>query len=220
MRFFPSIGKTKAADVEKTSSAPEGHKKKSWTKFRLFRAKKASKIAVDEKQAEIMERFELENRIMKWLRESSREDIANPLNLIEASSQIDAACAPEDAEANLCQPLKLDEVKNDAFSAENKIEDRDDSMPSTKETTQPSSMPSTKETTQPSPSLAFKSDGNTYMVTPRRDILRPFNIQQGLIRLGGLDGILDLPSGLRTNYGLTFADSFRSLAAPLCGGAR
>ena len=208
MRFFTSIGKTKTADVEKTGSASQGQKKKSWASFRLFKAKKASKNAVDEQQAEMIEKFELENRIMKWLRESSREDIANPLILIEASSQIDAACVPEDAEANLCQTLKSGDVKSEAFSAEKKTEDHNDSMPST------------TETAQQSPSLAFRSDRPTCMVTPRRDILRPCNFQQGLFRLGGLEGILDLPSGLRTSYGLTVVDSFRSLAAPLCGGAR
>uniref|UniRef100_A0A7S0MFA1 Uncharacterized protein n=1 Tax=Cryptomonas curvata TaxID=233186 RepID=A0A7S0MFA1_9CRYP len=208
MRFFTSIGKAKTADVEKTCSKSEGQKKKRWALFRLFRAKKAVKNAVDEKQAEMTEKFELENRIMKWLSESSREDISNHLDLIKSSRQIDAESAPEDAEANLCQPLRQDDVKGEAFSAKKRIEDRDDNMPST------------AEVAQSTPSLAFRSDRPTCMVTPRRDVLRPCNFQQGLIRLGGLEGILDLPSGLRTNYGLTVADSFRSLAAPLCGGAR
>jgi hypothetical protein len=207
MRFFKST-KSKAADADKTCSASGAQKTKTWAPFRLFRARKGAKNTVDVKQAEILEKSELENRIMKWLRESSRDEIGPRVDLMEDSSQIDAASTPEvpeDAEADFCQPLKLGDVNSDAFNSKKQIGDREDSTPSTIEAAQtPFGLISRP----------------TCLVTPRRDILRPCNFQQDLLRLESLEGMFDLPSALSRNYGLTFTDSFRSLAAPLCGGAR
>ncbi len=208
MRFFTLIGKTKTADAEKICSASGGQEKKRWTSFRLFRAKKGAKNAVDDKKAEMMERLELEDRILKWLSESSREEIAHQLDLIDASSIIDVASAPEDVEASVSASLKMSDLNCEAFSFKEMTEGREECTPST------------AEAAQQLHNLVLRPDRPNCLVTPRRDILRPCNFQQGLLRLAGLEDILDLPSGLRTNYGLTLADSFRSLASPMCGGAR
>jgi hypothetical protein len=208
MRFFSSIGKTNIADTVNNCSAGGGQKKRSWTSFRLFRGKKASKTNVDEKQSEMVEKVELENRILKWLSESSREDIPElELILFENSSQVDgtrAQCAPaaEEVGTNICQSGFVKCVLS-----EQKGEDCKDSTPSLKLSAKTDS------------SSNFETKANTCSIAPGRDILKPCHFQQGLLGLMS-EGRMNFPPRLRMNDGLAFADSFRSIAAPLCGGAR
>jgi hypothetical protein len=209
MRFFNSTtGKAKIADAENHSSACGGQKKKSWAAFRLFMGKKKStKSTVDERQAEFFEKIELENRILKWLNESSREDIIEPeLNFIENSCQTDASSASEDTGISTCQTQPSGDIQSSKFSSE-KLEDSEDNTPSL------------EVSAQSTPSVNVGPKPTTCLMAPRREILRPCNFQQGLRGLMS-DGMIEFPSRLNMNGGLNFADSFRSLAAPLCGGAR
>jgi hypothetical protein len=209
MRLLTFGCQTKTADAEKTCSAVGGQKKKSWASFRWFRAKKSMKHIVDAKQAETAEKFELESRIMKWLSESSREEILqHELDIIYASKKIKPIDAPEDTGTSLCQSTVMDGNNSNSEESSSKKMDRK------------VKMPSSTEELQPPPGVSFRSDRPACLVAPRQDILRPCNVHSGLLRLGGLEGKLNLPSGLGTNGGLALAESFRSLAAPLCGGAR
>ncbi len=184
-----SSSKTNPSVTGNNVSGAGKKKKTGWYSFRMFRSKESSERSFDDDCDK-----ELAERILKWQKESSREDLV--AEQIDCARDVVKNHVPKESETHIGQSPE----KNHKHIPENsEIQNR---TPTSSDDSPPLPFP-----TQSSRSKHWHED------------LVPLAINQGLHSLW-TEGTKHLPEWLNIDSGLTSTDPTRLLKFPICGERR